>query len=110
MKTFAATLILAAVALGAPAASAEVKPFGSTCVKVTKGASKTVCVAWNGKTIASTDKFRNTIPTRGQHTGCKASDAVIACSGGTYATGEGSGRMPPFKVRLKAGKPVAANW
>lgn len=105
----AAISSLALLALSS-AAHADIPKFGSTCIPVTSGASKNVCVSSNGTTMASKYKFRNSVPTTGKHTGCKARGETIFCSGGSYATSQGSGGMPGFSVKLKGGKPISASW
>ena len=90
-------------------AAADVPKFGKTCVGKS-GWNTNVCVSSNGKTLSSSYKWKGSVATTGTHTGCSASGSTISCSGGTYRTSSGSGKMNPVRVKLANGKPVSMNW
>lgn len=108
-RVLKAVACLAVALSAAPATSAEITKFGKTCIG-NFGLSKSVCLSSNGKTISSSYRFRGTIPTKGTHTGCSLKGSSIACSGGTYMTSQGSGKMGAVVVKLSKGKPVSIAW
>ncbi len=101
-------IALVAGTYSAPA-SADVPKFGKTCLGKS-GWNTDVCVSSNGKTLSSTYKWKGKVSTRGSHTGCKLNGSTIACSGGTFTTSQGSGKMDAASVKLSNGKPVSMRW
>lgn len=111
MKVFGYCFVASAfLVLTSGIAAADGLPkFGKTCVGKS-GWNTNVCVSSNGTTLSSSYNWKGSVPTTGKHTGCKISSDVISCSGGTYTTASGSGRMDPVRVKLAGGKPVSMNW
>lgn len=100
---------VAAGCYAAPAVADGVPKFGKTCLG-NVGRNTNVCISSNGTSLASTYNWRGNVPTQGKHSGCKLSGSTINCSGGTYSTSQGSGRMDPISVKVSGGKPISLRW
>lgn len=108
MTLVAAALLI--VPLSATSAIAgDIPKFGKTCVG-NSGQSSSICLTSNGTTVSSTYLFRGKIRTSGSHTGCSTKGSSIKCSGGTYRTSQGSGKMNPVTVKISNGKPASISW
>ncbi len=92
-----------------PAIGAETVKFGKTCIG-NSGSTRDICLSFNGKTISSWYKYRASVPTTGTHTGCDVKGSTLTCSGGSWRTARGSGKMNPVTVKLSNGKPVSISW
>lgn len=108
MKLFAAGLFMAAV-VSTPVAASDIPKFGKNCVPDYKESSS-ICLTSNGKVISSTYMFRGKFRTRGTHSGCSLKGSSISCSGGTWRTSQGTGKMNPVVVKLSKDKPVSIRW
>ncbi len=104
---FAAMVAFATFAI--PASAAETVKFGKTCIG-RSGSTADICLAFNGKTITSSYKYRGSVPTRGTHTGCSVKGNTLVCTGGRWATSSASGKMNRVTVKLAKGAPVSITW
>lgn len=102
----AATVVFAA---NTPAFADTIPRFGSTCVG-NSGQSSDICISSNGRVVSSTYLFRKQYKTKGTHTGCFGTTAKITCSGGSFKTTDGNGKLTRVVISLKDGKPVSMSW
>lgn len=112
IKRFSMACIAAATvvfAVNTPAFADTIPRFGSTCVG-NSGQSSDICISSNGRVVSSTYLFRKQYKTKGTHTGCFGTTAKITCSGGSFKTTDGNGKLTRVVISLKDGKPVSMSW
>jgi hypothetical protein len=78
----------------------------ATCIG-NSGQSSDICISSNGRVVSSTYLFRKHYKIKGTHTGCFGTTAKITCSGGSFKTADGSGKLTRVVISLKDGKPVS---
>jgi len=93
----------------ASAMASDIPKFSKTCVG-DFGLSSSICLSSNGTSISSSYIFRKKYRTTGSHKGCSLKGSTIKCTGGTYRTSEGSGKMNSVTVKLSNGKPTSLRW
>lgn len=74
----------------------------ATCIG-NSGQSSDTCISSNGRVVSSTYLFRKQYKTKGTHTGCFGTTAKIICSGGSFKTTDGNGKLTRVVISLKDG-------
>lgn len=105
MKSGSAAFFLATLALAAPAAAQQVKPFGPTAVPCNQADWSNCRISFDGSKATRTYTHPRGGPTTETHSGCAASGGTISCPPGTWRTNDGraTGRAATLTIQLDGG-------